>query len=594
MDQYALIDSFNDTMELCASAGLYKRTRNAANSSVIYYEGCESKRRAVKKYNCRVSVTAESTFAEAKKHVRDGRVAVLNFANPENAGGGVNIGAMAQEECLCRSSNLYPCLTEARLFSDFYEYHRNLHSHFYSDRLIYTRGVTVFKTDDDIPRMLPRREWFETDVITCAAPYLGHSKYTNPTLLSRVFERRIKNIIEAALDNKVTTLILGAFGCGAFKNPARLVAKAFLSVIEKNGYRSMFKNIVFAIKPVDGDRLSANFRIFAHTFLGSLIANCPSYELPEISLPNGKVIEKCIVEFCSLPVEYTIEDICDFVVSGENSPSPYCLRLFADRDNNVRKYYKQHSFLSWQRSNPHYKKCISILGDSLSTLEGYNPSGYDMFYTGENCTRSKVCQMNHTWWGQVIELLGAELLVNNSFSGSRVSRLPSSNERFPSGCSNERTSGLHVMDTLPDVIIVYLGTNDWSCGTKPTRHQNEKQTDEPCDDTVFSDAYELMIKKLKNNYPSARICCCTLNTTFMSEVPRFAFPYEYGGYHIDVYNNIIREAVKKHGCTLIDLARYQTPYDTIDGLHPTRDGMKTISEMVMRELDLVFASILDS
>lgn len=84
--------------------------------------------------------------------------------------------------------------------------------------------------------MLLQEDWFKVDVITCAAPYLGGSKYTNLTVLKRIFQNRITNIMEAALDNKVDTIILGAFGCGAFKNPAYVVAEAFKSVIESKQY----------------------------------------------------------------------------------------------------------------------------------------------------------------------------------------------------------------------------------------------------------------------------------------------------------------------------------------------------------------------
>ena len=63
-------------------------------------------------------------------------------------------------------------------------------------------------------------------------------------------------------------------------------------------------------------------------------------------------------------------------------------------------------------------------------------------------------QMEDTWWDKVIGFFGGELLVNNSWSGSRVTKLPSSTTLFPSGCSDERTSALHINDVKPDVIIV--------------------------------------------------------------------------------------------------------------------------------------------
>lgn len=112
---------------------------------------------------------------------------------------------------------------------------------------------------------------------------------------------------------------------------------------------------------------------------------------------------------------------------------------------------------------------LQKLGDSLSMLDGYNPVGYRVFYTGENCERSDSIQMRDTWWDKVISYFGGELLVNNAWSGSRVTKIPTYNgyeQLFPSGCSDERTSSLHINEVLPDVIVVYLGTNDWAYGVE--------------------------------------------------------------------------------------------------------------------------------
>lgn len=173
---------------------------------------------------------------------------MLNFANPHYPGGGVTKGAQAQEESLCRCSNLYPCLNAGNVYHDYYMYNRTKTDKLFSDRLIYTKNVLVFKDDDEIPKLMPKSEWYQVDIITCAAPYLEKNKYTNKTVLKEIFKSRIKNIFEAALDNSVEVIVLGAFGCGAFKNPPDVVAKAFHEVIEENRYYNCFKYILFAIK----------------------------------------------------------------------------------------------------------------------------------------------------------------------------------------------------------------------------------------------------------------------------------------------------------------------------------------------------------
>ena len=82
-------------------------------------------------------------------------------------------------------------------------------------------------------------------------------------------------------------------------------------------------------------------------------------------------------------------------------------------------------------------KKFSIIGDSISTLEGYNPKDYKVFYAEDTCIKSGVRELQDTWWGKVITFLGGELLVNNSWSGSRVTKLPNKDKLFPSGCSDE-------------------------------------------------------------------------------------------------------------------------------------------------------------
>lgn len=231
-----------------------------------------------------------------------------------------------------------------------------------------------------------------------------------------------------------------------------------------------------------------------------------------------------------------------------------------------------------QKSSYKGKK-ISILGDSISTLEGWNPEGYNVFFTETNRIRAKMKDWKDTWWGRVISTLDAELLVNNSWSGSRISHLSESKRQFPSGCSDERTNGLHKGDVMPDIIVIYLGTNDWGYGVPTKRKRLFGQ-----DDCCFCDAYRIMLKKLEKNYPKAEILCCTLNATYMSRDSDFIFPYSLGGVHMEAYNEIIRDIAKKEGCKVIDLARYKEPYDSIDGSHPNSEGMKTLASIMLREI----------
>lgn len=544
-----LVFAFRDTLNI--SNGLLKaQTEKAIESNRVYKENFVAKRNNANCFgseNC--VVEANTTFDSAKKYLQYGKTAVLNFANPENPGGGVQNGAMAQEECLCRSSNLYPCLSGQSVFSDFYLYHRNLRSFFYSDRLIYTKGVTVFKDDSDVPQLMPENEWFQVDVVTCAAPYIARRKYTNKAALKELFKSRIKNIFEAALDNGAQVLVLGAFGCGAFKNPPEIVAKAFHEVIEENAYQTKFKRIVFAIKSTVGDdpyMACPNLTAFEEEFYGlSAEGNKRRFSDPysleqafgAISMPSGRVLK------------------------GGKEFNPY---------------------LEWKTHNPYFGKQFSVLGDSISTLDGYNPIGYNLFYAGENCFRSGVREMKDTWWGKVIDFFGGELLVNNSWSGSRVTQLSGSDSLFPSGCSDERTGNLHIRNIMPDIIIVYLGTNDWANGVPFENEALEGVWQQYNGD--FCRAYTTMLRKLKANYPNAEIWCCTLCATFMSSNPSFDFPCVYNGNDINEYNRIIETVAKQYDCKIIDLFSYHIPYDSIDGSHPNTNGMNTLATLMIRSI----------
>lgn len=302
-DKNDLILSFKDTLNIANSEILLAATEKAMHSSRVYKESFTSNTVSPCFESTKVEVVSDTTFATAKDYCKFGRVAVLNFANPENPGGGVQNGAMAQEECHCRSSNLYPCICDKSVFNEFYLYHRNLRSFFYSDRLIYTKGVTVFKDDCEVPQLMPENEWFQVDVITCSAPYIARRKYTNKTVLKELFKSRIKNILEAALDSGAEVLVLGAFGCGAFKNPPEIVAKAFHEVIDENAYQAKFKKIVFAIKStVDNDPYMAcpNLTAFEEEFYGlSAEGNKRRFSDPysleqafgAIAMPSGRILK---------------------------------------------------------------------------------------------------------------------------------------------------------------------------------------------------------------------------------------------------------------------------------------------------------------
>lgn len=219
-------------------------------------------------------------------------------------------------------------------------------------------------------------------------------------------------------------------------------------------------------------------------------------------------------------------------------------------------------------------KFFSILGDSISTLDGYNPPDHAVFYDWQNKRRSHVYTPSDTWWGIVIDTLGGRLLINNAWSASTVCKHPLY-EIESYGCSDSRTSGLGVGTLHPDVIMILMGLNDWGRGTRVDPVEGEE------DLTIFSKAYACMLDKIKKNYPHSEIWCMTLPRSCWRSNPDFRAPECFAGVTMADYCEAIRQCAAAAGCVLIDLNVSDMPYDTIDGYHPNADGMRTIADTIL-------------
>ena len=264
---------FKDTERLCkTNPKLSESVKKATASQKLILEGdtLADQKKDIYEDPAKVLVSKKRTY-EAAAGYKGQHVAVHNFASASNPGGGVVNGASAQEECLCRCSGLYFNLNTRAMWDGFYQPHRDAHDPIHNDDIIYTPGVTVFKTDTAMPELMPESDWYDVDVITCAAPNLRNqpsNKYNtgdgnkqtvmkDKDLLA-LHEKRLRRILEVALSEGCDTIILGAFGCGAFQNNPEVVAQANRNVIKD--YLHAFKNIEFAVycSPRD-DR---NFKIF--------------------------------------------------------------------------------------------------------------------------------------------------------------------------------------------------------------------------------------------------------------------------------------------------------------------------------------------
>ncbi|MFF4037577.1 TIGR02452 family protein [Streptomyces sp. NPDC001816] len=188
-------------------------------------------------------VTGESSL-EAARRLADAPVAVLNFASARNPGGGYLNGAQAQEEAVCRASALYTCLLEAR---EYYDHHRAHRDPLYTDRVIHTPAVPVFR--DDRGRLLP--EPYLAGFLTAAAPNAGVVRRTAPERVGELpaaLTRRAERVLETAAAHGYRRLVLGAWGCGVFQNDPAQVAGAFRTLLGPGGrFARAFEHVVFGV-----------------------------------------------------------------------------------------------------------------------------------------------------------------------------------------------------------------------------------------------------------------------------------------------------------------------------------------------------------
>lgn len=208
----------------------------------------------------------------------------------------------------------------------------------------------------------------------------------------------------------------------------------------------------------------------------------------------------------------------------------------------------------------------SILGDSISTFEGYIPKGNRVYYPHEN---SDVNTVEDTWWKIFLERSGLKLIINASYSGSKI--LENGTLPIDSGFLSETR-----LDALAgDCIFIFGGTNDY--GTEPVT---------ALEDAVA--AYDLLIRKIQLKNPQSTIFCLTPLFRLNREEPNSA------GWTLLQFVEAIKEKVMHYDqCFLIDL--FAMPYDftcTQDGLHPNKKGMRLLADYIYKHYSKIVRSFI--
>ena len=205
-----------------------------------------------------VFVTDETTQEAAQRLVTKGvgNLVLLNFASARNPGGGFLSGAKAQEEDLCRCSGLYPALVTQPAY---YRANRAQSSLLYTDHMIYSPRVPFFRVRGNGELL---EEPFRVSVITAPAPNAGPLLERDPGAgpsIEATFERRWRDVLSIAFQEGHRNVLLGAWGCGAFRNDPDVAAETVARALEDCSHR--FERVIFAI-PGQGNRSRLNLKAF--------------------------------------------------------------------------------------------------------------------------------------------------------------------------------------------------------------------------------------------------------------------------------------------------------------------------------------------
>jgi len=209
-----------------------------------------------------IKVNNLSTFEAARKLAEEGykNITCLNFASATTPGGGYVKGSRAQEEDLCRCSTLYPTLNENM---SLYQHNRRKRYPIYSDHMIFSPNVTVFRDGRYNLLSLP----FTVNVITSAAVNMRVARAHNVSAedVATAMYKRIKKVLLLGLHHGSDAIVLGAFGCGVFENDPSTIADIFRRLLmEDEQIRGKYKNVTFAV--LDKDMKGANYLAFDKVF----------------------------------------------------------------------------------------------------------------------------------------------------------------------------------------------------------------------------------------------------------------------------------------------------------------------------------------
>lgn len=191
---------------------------------------------------CTITLSNETSLQAAQRMAAQGPVLLLNFASAKHPGGGFLRGTEAQEESLARASGLYSSLQQC---PQYYQLNRAQATELYTDAMIYSPQVPVFRLDN--ADFLPQP--YQVSMLTVPAVKAVSIRAHHPERIADIgptMQQRMDKLLHCCADLGYQRLILGAWGCGVFQNDPVLVAQQFQTLL--NGkYQRSFSQVHFAV-----------------------------------------------------------------------------------------------------------------------------------------------------------------------------------------------------------------------------------------------------------------------------------------------------------------------------------------------------------
>lgn len=235
-------------------------------------------------------------------------------------------------------------------------------------------------------------------------------------------------------------------------------------------------------------------------------------------------------------------------------------------------------------SNDAVRECqknikVAIYGDSVSTYEGYingvdGDSNHMAYYSNQQMS------MSETWWARVINSKGWRLLANDSIGNTRVTWDGTTNDNERIGqkyymAGDYRTNSVGSKG-VPDKILIFAGINDIYADEVSIGSVNSATSN---NDSVFANAYNSMIKKLKSKYPNADIVC------IIPYIPKYQTNSTV--LRANQIGDVITGIAKNNNLKYVDLRTINfANEDFLEGIHPSSSGMEKIASAVARSIPL--------